>query len=251
MRNLLYILLFLNCVIQAQTDKLFLKDQRLLKVKVVSVTNEHVYYRNFDTSMQTKRVHKKDILLLERYDGRVQVFGSAAPLKDTLKKPAFYLNSIGAQPFNFLFGRYTVSYERLSKNGKVGLMIPVSLTFDPTGILYRADTTSGQIGGGRTPGYNIIVGGDLNFYLGKNDLEGFYVGPRVRYGVDMFLDNVEAYTIQTQFGFRVHDPEDRVTHHISAGVGFARILSLGAGNNLSSKKSFNWFSINYRIGLAW
>jgi len=66
----------------------------------------------------------------------------------------------------------------------------------------------------------------------------------------MFLQ-IEAYSLQTQFGLRVGDPTDHISQHISGGIGFVRVLSSPGGNRINPKQSYGWFSINYRIGFNW
>lgn len=251
MRNIFYIFFFYCFFISAQTDKIIFKNGEILKGSVKSMGNDFVFFKENDTS-DYRRFSKSNILLIEKYDGIVYVFGGKNEPKDSsVNRKIKYRNSIGAQPFNILLGRYTFSYERLNKNGSIGYLFPVSITYDPVGSLYAPDTSRKTTSSAHRSGVNIIAGADVNFYIGKNDFEGFYIGPRVRYGVDMFLQNIEAYTIQTQFGWKLNDQEDRLTQHISVGFGFVRILSSQANNRFGPKQSFGWGSINYRVGFNW
>ena len=252
MRILFIILILFGMCGFAQTDKIYLVNGEVKKGLVISMGNDFVFSKSSDTSLTTKKYLKSDILLIEKYDGKVFVFGKNSEKKvntiDTTE--VFYRNSLGIQPLSFFLGRVSLVYERMNKEGTIGFALPVSLTFDPTGIIYEPDSSRGT-SGNHLSGVNFIGGADVNFYVGKGDFEGFYLGPRVRYGVDMFIGNIEAYTVQTQFGWKLEGSEYRMSHHISVGFGFVRILSSQAGNRINSKNSYSWGSISYRIGLNW
>ncbi|MCE3260832.1 MAG: hypothetical protein K0S12_2473, partial [Bacteroidetes bacterium] len=102
----------------------------------------------------------------------------------------------------------------------------------------------------RNPGVNFITGLDVNFSVAQKEPRGFFVGPRIRYGTDMFLANIEAYSLQTQFGWYGKLPLKGFYQHVSIGIGFARILSSQAGNLISPKQSYGWGSINYRVSFG-
>jgi hypothetical protein len=217
---------------------------------IVSIGKDFLFFKNSDTSV-VQRIHKNDIVLVEKYDGRILTFAHPEEIKDsvTIRKP-IYRNSFTVQPFNVLFGRMTGSYEFLTSDGKIGFVLPLSITFDPVGVFYSERNDSNNVRK-HVHGLNVIGGADVNFYVGKGDFEGLYLGPRIRYGVDMFISNIEAYSVQTQIGWKIGDPEDRLIHHVSVGFGFVRILSSPAGNQINPRQSYAWGSINYKIGFTW
>jgi hypothetical protein len=147
-------------------------------------------------------------------------------------------------------GRATVVYERYTKNDKIGFVIPVSLTFDPFGLLYGTDIDT-NITVKRIRGASFIFGGDVNFYFGKSERSRFFVGPRIRYGTDLFLRGTEAYSLQTQAGWKHEDVRGKFIQHFSLGFGFVRILGAPAGLIINPKQSYGWYSINYRLSLRW
>jgi hypothetical protein len=67
----------------------------------------------------------------------------------------------------------------------------------------------------------------------------------------MFVGNTEAYSVQTQFGWRIGEPASRFSQHVSLGFGFVRVLSSRAGARIDPKQSYAWGSITYRIGVNW
>ncbi len=251
MRYTLLILLFTSFFLRAQ-DKVFFKDGSFKKGVIISMGNDFIFFKTSDTSLTSQKIARTDLLLVERYNGKIFIFAaSEKPTADTsLKNKLFYRNSFGLLPLNFLTGRITVLYERLNKTGRIGVVIPLSLAFDPVGPIYTLKNDSNNFAAGHKKGINFIGGADLNFYLGKGDFEGFFIGPRVRYGTDMFL-GIEGYSVQTQFGWRSGQGDEKVSQHVSVGIGFVRILASSAGSLIDPKQSYGWFSINYRLSVNW
>jgi hypothetical protein len=248
MRFLLIIFLFLSLCIKSQ-DKIFFKNGSMKQESIVSIGKDYVFIRNTDNTAINK-YPLSDIRLIERYDGRVLVYADQKELPDSLPKKISVdkRNSLSVRPFSFLSGRLSAEYEYLNEAGTIGFAFPVSLTFDPFGTVYQSSFLSRN---GRFEGYNVIAGADVNFYIGKYESVRFFIGPRFRYGVDMSLGNVEAYSLQTQFGWRIGHEENKITQKLSFGFGFARILSSQAGTLVNAKQSYGWGSINYSIGVKW
>jgi hypothetical protein len=236
-------------LLKGQTDKVFMKSGESKKGIIISIGKDFLFFKNSDTSV-VQRINKREVVLVEKYDGRIFTFAHPEETRDSVKTIRVrYRNSFTVQPFNVLLGRMTGSYEFLTSDGKIGFVLPLSITFDPVGVFYSAKKDSNNVQK-HVSGFNFIGGADVNFYVGKGDFEGLYLGPRIRYGTDMFI-NAEAYSVQTQFGWRIGDPEDRLIHHISVGFGFVRILSSPAGKLINPRQSYAWGSINYKIGLTW
>lgn len=248
-----YILFFLISFALNAQDKLIFKNGEIKKGFIVSIGQDVVFFKNNDTALTTKQIPKSDLILLENYKGDVFIFSETKKDQDLKKteSPVFKRNAIGLQPLAIFFGRATIVYERFTKDNKIGFVFPLSLTFDPIGTLYnsRLDTSINSVK--RIKGVNFIGGMDVNFYIGKNENTKFFVGPRIRYGTDMFLRGIEAYSVQTQFGWKIGDPNKTSIQHLSFGFGLVRILSSPAGALISPKQSYAWYSVNYRVGIKW
>ena len=251
--NKSFILFFLFSFALSAQDKLIFKNGEIKKGYIVSIGQDVVFFKKYDTSLTSKQIPKADLILLENYKGDVFIFSETKKDLDLKKSesPVFKRNAIGLQPLAILFGRATIVYERFTKDNKVGFVFPLSLTFDPIGTLYnsRLDTSMNSVK--RIKGINFIGGMDVNFYIGKNEHTKFFVGPRIRYGTDMFLKGIEAYSIQTQFGWKIGNPAKASIQHLSFGFGLVRILSSPAGALISPKQSYGWYSLNYRVGIKW
>lgn len=249
----IYILLFIFSLSLHAQDKLFFKNGTSKKGFIVSMSSDVVYYKNSDTSVKTQQIPKTELLLVENYKGEVFIFSGekktiVAKNADTL---VYKRNTIGIQPLGILMGRVTFVYERFTKDNKIGFAFPLSLTFDPIGKLYNPQIDTSINAPQRLSGVNFIGGVDVNFYVGRKINSKFFIGPRIRYGTDMFAEGIEAYTIQTQFGWKYGNPEKAGIQHLSFGFGVVRILSSPAGAVISPKQSYAAFSVNYRIGAKW
>lgn len=234
-------------------DKIIFTDGKSVKGIVISFANDFVFFKKNDTSVSTIKFPKKDVLLIEKYDGSVYLFArNDVKAKDTLRQifPQ-RKNYAYFQPYGVFLGRVATSYERLSKDGKIGYVIPLILTFDPVGSLYKENNDSTGFDRKHYAGINFISGADINFYIGQKERIKFYIGPRLRYGVDMFLENTEGYSLQSQFGWKSDKPNSRFVQHLAFGFGFVRVLSISGTNRISPKQSFGWGSVTYKLGFKW
>jgi hypothetical protein len=257
MRHLLVILAFFILRPLAAQDKVFFLNGQVKKGIVVSIARDAVFFKTSDTST-IQRIPKTELLLVENYKGVRYVFGRE-PAKDPRENARDTLriaanpkqHYLGIQPLGILAGRGTLVYEHFTKNNRIGFVIPLSVTFDPFGTLYntRIDTSRNAIR--RISGINFIAGMDVNFYIGKKSSPRFFLGPRVRYGTDLFLRGIEAYSLQTQVGWKIEDDRGIFTQHLSVGFGFVRILSSPLGTLINPRQSYGWYSLNYRLGVRW
>jgi hypothetical protein len=251
MRHLTYIIILFSLVTRAQ-DKVFFRNGHLKTGIVISISKELVYFKTSDTS-RVEQFQKSDILLIEDYRGATHVFSGKEQQKKESNPEAFTFkrNTLALQPFSIFIGRATLIYERLSEDGKVGIVLPLTLTFDPFGPIFPTGIDTGAAAIKRIEGVSFIAGLDLNFYVGRKTNATFFMGPRLRYGTDLFLREVEAYTLQTQLGWRFGPPQQAFVQHFSVGFGIANIISAPTTALLSPKQFYGWYSVNYRLGFRW
>lgn len=230
---------------------LYLKNGKILNGQLKTIAKDRIFFKSNDSLSAVQYYPKNEVVLIEKYNGDILAFAPVEQKMDTVQFQ-FKKNNISIQPFSFLLGRITANYEYILKNGKMGVMIPFSLTFDPVGIIYKSNddstsTTSNQ----HRSGVNFITGLDLNFYCRSGNLKGFFIGPRFRYGYDMLLRNIEGASLQTQIGYQAQNYKGNAFQSLSLGFGFVRILSSPAGNLINPKETFMWGSLNYKIGFGW
>lgn len=248
MKGLFGILLFMACFVKAQ-DKLVFTNGNLVHGKFLSVSSSRVYFVCKD-SVQTSMFDRKSVLFVETEAGNVQVFGTRQEPKRSQPGKTHdsiaFRNIAGLQPFGILVGRLSLCYERLSGNGQLGLVLPFSLTFDPSAFYNQFRDTALDV----IPGLSFITGLDLNYYLKVNRQHRAFIGPRLRYGTDLLMGGIEGLSLQFQMGWCYWSAR-RLVQHLSFGYGFVQVLNVPSGSGINPDQLYGWFSLNYRVGLRW
>jgi hypothetical protein len=251
MTRALWCLLLLAGLSARSQDRLYFRDGTVKTGILVSVAREHVYFRASDTS-QVTRLDKNELVVIEQQNGARYLFSKKSKKEEkpqTAPVPAGKRHSLSIAPLEIFAGRATFIFEQLTKDGRIGIAIPVSLTFDPFGPIYALPIDT--VNFSRITGVNFITGADLNIYIGKKPNATFFLGPRLRYGTDVFLSNITGFSYQTQLGWRFGRPGSRFVSHLSVGYGFVRIFNSPAGPLIDSNQSYGWYSLNYRLGVRW
>lgn len=248
-------------------DKLFLKDGKKINCKILSVNPSTIDYRDTTLLQNTFTLQKTDVLMAEFKNGEVYIFGNELPAKtfspaknkaerDRERKAAirekekdFKDNIIGFQPFDIVWGRLTFTYERLFLEKRMGLAIPFSLTYDPR-VLIPNSSNDTIVNTREKVRHNtgFITGMDLNYYYETRSHSKFFFGPRFRYGTDVNLANITAYTVQFQNGFLLCDAKGKMATTFAVGFGFARIISTPFSSRFNPKQSYPWMSFTLRLG---
>lgn len=233
-------------------DKLYFVNGKTQTGVLVSMNKDIVFFKNNDTAF-VRKILKKDLIMVEDYRGARYIFGNDAVKNDSLTKKtngSFRQNALGIQPLGVLLGKAGVFYEYINRKQTVGLVIPLILTFDPVGILYNPTTDSGQVIA-RSARISFITGADINYYVGSGKIAKFFMGSKFRYGTDIFLGNIEYYTLQAQLGWRFGKPSGRIFQHLCFGYGFAGIVSSPIPRLVLTRNYYGIGSLTYRISYRW
>ena len=226
MKYILIILLFYTSSNFAQ-DKVIYNDGKIVYGKIISIGSNVVYFKKSDSS-EVQQIAKSNLIFAEISKSKRYVFKDSINSKNIstfkLKEKKHF---ISIQPLGVFVGRINLIYERLSANQKVGFVLPISITFDPNSIFYkigRDSTRNNIIQSNKKIG--IITGFDVNFYLGQKAIRCFFIGPRFRYGNNLFIENFNLLTFQTQIGWRFQKLVSPLVQHLSFGFGLAKISSI-------------------------
>lgn len=248
-------------------DKLFLKDGRKINCKVLSVNPTTIDYKD-STASTLFTLDKAEVLMAELKNGEVYIFGNEPTIKTTTpsknkterdmerkaaireKEKTFKDNIYGFQPLDIVWGRLTFTYERLFMDKRMGVAIPFSLTFDPR-VLIPNSSNDTIVNTREQVRHNtgFITGMDLNYYYESKSHTKFFFGPRFRYGQDVNLANITAYTVQFQQGFLLCDAKGKMATTFAVGFGFARIISTPFSSGYNEKQSYPWASFTLRLGI--
>jgi len=243
MKQLVYIFLVCSLLCKAQ-DKLFFSNGTVLRGTLVSVGKDVVYFKTTEAA-PAKPIRKSSLIMAENYQGTRWLFASDSLTEKPAEPTLTHRNLLGIQPLGLMLGRFTLAYEHLGENGAVGFVFPVSLTFFPNYNLSNVDTIPWV----KTKGVNMMIGAEVNFYFRQSLYSQFFIGPRVKYGTDIFLLNTEFYTVQTQCGWKLESPNSPVVQHFSIGFGFMRILA--SSGMIARREWYGCYSLNYRFSLRW
>lgn len=250
-----WICFLLLCTGLAAQDKLILKNGDIKYVKIKRINETLVMYN--DSASENPNIQhfeKKEIALIEKADGTLLLFPDAnfssqkqwelepdSTMTNWRKRERLQGNHlIGTQPLGLVLGRLMLNYEYLFANKTIGIMLPLSLTFNP----YSDNQPSSVTGSVSLRTYSWIYGADVNFYFTKKPHNKFFIGPRLRFGEDLLI-GLSAGTAQIQTGWMLGTPKQHLMHHVSFGFGIVKIYNNGAFQN----QLIPWMSINYRISL--
>ena len=270
--------LFAFMMTKAQ-DKLFFKNGSAIVCKVVAISENTISYRDTVPNASLVTVPKKDVLIAEYKTGEVYIFGNAAANQFQVitnsnesreqrkerrmkewkdKEVKLSDNILGFYIPELLFGRLTVSYERLLSNKSLGITIPVSLTYNPFSAAEAANNASSSTnttssnnnngGFGQQKGVNFIGGLDINYYHDLKPELKYFFGPRIRYGTDMMLGGIEGLSVQLQNGiFRSRGT--RYTSTLGLGFGFFKLSEkYSKYPGYEPKQVYPWMSFTWRLG---
>lgn len=294
----LLVLLFVSLISLAQ-DKVFLRSGKTITCKIVAISEKTISYKDTLANSPLVTVSKNEVLLTEYQSGTIYMFGKeeAEPMVEN-KSVAFAnlpeinetreqraerkMNEwkekedllpngiLGFYIPDFVFGRFTVSYERLLSNKSIGIKIPLSLTYDGIGFLAEnssntnssssntnssssysnnsSSSTTNNSAVKRNHGTGIITGIDVNYYHDLKPQLKYYFGPRLRYGTDMTLGGIEGLTFQIQNGI-FKSSGKKMTSTLGFGVGFFKLSAKYANRgSLDTKQVYPWASFTWRLG---
>lgn len=261
LKNIFVFVFALTSFIAFSQDKVVFKDGRRLKCKIVAINPSTVTFK--DSTEKFLTVSKNDLLIAEYSSGSIYIFGnntSALTPTLTLNKPhgkksdikerekGFSDNIIGVQLPDIFMGRLTLTYERLFFEKQMGLVVPISMTYDPN-IIYSGLSTDTSMNASKVrKNVSFVTGLDINYYFESRSRTKFFVGPRLRYGTDVALGNITAYSVQFQNGFLMSSANGKMASTFALGFGFARILASPVGNGINPNQSYPWASFTFRLG---
>lgn len=274
---LVFSLFYLIGGLHAQ-DKVIFKDGRKLHCKILAINPNTITYKDSANADKMITVAKNDVLMAEYKSGSVYIFGNttSTPSNSIVNKPrdrkaeirerekTFANNIIGIQIPDLAFGRLTLSYERLFFDKQIGVAVPLSMSFDRRILsLASANTSSSSSTSSSSNGtttstssqsdkirtnLGFITGFDVNYYFESRSHTRFFIGPRVRYGTDVTMQNITAYSVQCQNGILIGSRSGKLASTLAIGFGFVRIIASPFGNGINPNQSYPWASFTFRLG---
>ena len=161
---LIFMLIGLNLFSQ---DYIYTRDNNRIAAKDVTIDIAEVHYKAFNNPTgPVIAIKNNEISLIAFADGRLQFF---EPVKKIITRNEFNKNLFTYHLADLIVNNFTISYERISKNGKIGFEIPLSLGY---GRYAEIDDIINQF----------YTGLSVNFYPTGQGKWRFITGPGVRVG---------------------------------------------------------------------
>lgn len=171
----LIIAFFLTIGLHAQ-DTIVFETNRIIEVDIHRITNHVVYYNQYrDPLKREYKVSKSMVKRIIYENGEVKMFSRINNLEFRTKNNVLSINYVG-----FFLDEVTVNYEHLFFNGKMGLKIPVGISFKKND--YSKD---------RMLYYSGI---DINYYPFKQKQLSYFLGLGMRLGVYNYYSVTNLYS---------------------------------------------------------
>jgi hypothetical protein len=257
-----FLFVFFSSVVSAQ-DKLFLKNGEIIKCKITALSEKTISYRDTVDFSLVNTISKSEVVLAEYKSGAIYTFNlnpegiptvvnyetreqrKERKMKEWKKEEELLSsNIIGVHIPDLLFGRFTLSYERLIANKSLGVLIPASISYDMSRAI---GASTGNNFGATNTGIGFIGGVDVNYYFDLKPEFKYYFGPRVRYGRDMTLGGIEGLTVQLQNGF-FKSAGKNVVSSFGWGFGFFKLSERYMNMpGYEPNQVYPWASFTYRL----
>lgn len=243
-------LLFFVVGLKAQTDKLYLTNNKLIFCRFSHQFNNKVYYFLNDTGF-IQSIEKTKVALIKTR--RKIIFLSdnvTSNYKDSILKDKFH-NRIFLNPIGFFFGNLQLGYQHKIFDEHVALFIPVKWNYDNTrSTLSLINRNNRGLGRFNTKNFDFTICAGLKFYLGLNKRRNFFIGPRVIYSPYLILRDWEGLGLQTSLGWDFRTRINRINHSLQFSFGFAKFVP-PVNSFLPKDKNWTIYNINYYIGFGW
>jgi hypothetical protein len=176
-------------------DIIYKSDGSREEAIIKEVNDKDVTYKRFDNPEGPDYViRKKDVIMVTYQNGNYELMNASRPDNDNLAPNLFSYNL-----FDLVWNRFTVSYERILKNGKTGIKVPVSFGYnyndEYTNFDFRTIFGSGigvnfyPTGQGK---WKYFMGPELNMGYGKEQQYYYYYDEWGNY-VGEELQNLESF----------------------------------------------------------
>lgn len=125
MKFLFFISVFLIAAFPKAQDKLTLKSGEEIQSKIVRISKTKIsYVKHSNTSGPEYEIDKKTVKEIQFENGDVENFENSNTLPFEVKK-----NIVSFNYGDFLASRFSFSYERLLNKGKIGIKIPLGVSY--------------------------------------------------------------------------------------------------------------------------
>ena len=198
-------------------DYIYLINGNKIAAQVSETTKTATLYTEFgEANGEMKLVDNKDIKLIAFANGKVKDFTNGSSVKSN---DGASNNLIAYHLADLLINNFTISYERIFNNGRMGIQIPLS-------IGYSGDYQ--ELGDFRNKFY---TGVNFNIYPTGQGQWRYFLGPGIRFGSGEYEYYDNCYDCSSYY----YKTEDLFyfKFHINNGIMFTPVPSLSLAASLS------------------
>lgn len=215
------IICFLSSVIHAQ-DIIYKLDGTKEEAKVLEIDKKEILYKKFsNVEGPTYSIDRSSVAMITYENGNFDLLNK--PVIEGMKEVEFARNALTYHLFDLVFNEFTISYERILKNGKIGIQIPLSFGYRQSN--FYANNFRSLVYSGVT----------LNFYPTGQGMWRYFMGPQLNLGYGNEEDYITYWDDQGNY-----IGEENVTTEsfygkffINNGVIFTPIKNLSISSYLS------------------
>ncbi len=169
------ILFFFNCLI-AQ-DFIYKKDGNRIAAKNVEELVGHISYQKYnEQGDQIYKINNNEVSFIAYENGLVKFVEKESRI---IQRHDFNQNIINYHLFDLVVNNFKISYERILKNGKIGIQIPIAFGYGNTDQISGFDDVYNQF----------YTGVALNFYPTGQGKIRYFMGPGIQIGTGFFEDS--------------------------------------------------------------
>ncbi len=176
---------FLSGIIHAQ-DIIYKLDGTKEEVKVLEIDKKEIHYKKFsNTEGPTYSIDRSNVVMITYENGNFDLLNK--PVIEGKKNVEFARNILSYHLFDLVFNEFTISYERLLKEGKIGIQIPLSFGYNRSN--FYSDNFRSLFYSGAT----------LNFYPTGQGIFKYFMGPQLILGYGEEQDYVDYFDDQGNY----------------------------------------------------
>lgn len=152
--------------LQAQ-DRIYLTDGSMIEAKVLTVSKYDIRYVDYDNQQGPEYfISHKDALMVVYENGTHEILTIRT---DFAAGQNFRRNVFTFHLFDLVYNNFTLSYERINKDGTLGWLIPVSIGYGDVEVRDYENVVSSGL--------------TLNFYPTGQGVWKYFMGPALELGV--------------------------------------------------------------------
>ncbi|MCD4745470.1 MAG: hypothetical protein K8R58_04155 [Bacteroidales bacterium] len=242
---LLYGFLLLSQLVLSQ-DIIYIIDGTSISAKVLEINPKEVIYNDFyNPDGPVYKIKKNQVLKIVYQNNKEEIINGETNIENIL----YSRNILAYHLFDIIFGDFSISYERISKNGKIGFKIPVCVGYGDENSSVLKNTFYSGFGVNFYPTgqgkWKYFTGPNIKIGTGKEYYWDYYTYPY--YYHEKYYKNIFYFKVLIDNGLCYSPIKNfTVSAYVSIGVKYIDESYYEYDDKLSSTAHFS-FNLGYRF----